>query len=234
MANAESSEASAIFMRFKGGSVIGHDALDFDAVASEEAQSVTEEYEGGESGFIGHDFGIGQAGMIVHGEVEDFPSGSLSFCAFVALAVSVACDAMSDSVDFSEFFGIDMDHFAGGIFFVADNFWFGVEVFQARQAGALADARDGGPGQTDGDGDFPHGFSGAAQVFDQFCVFLLRLRPQPMRTGGSVFQPFPSFGFMAAYPLINRGRRDPASACDGTRALACPVPADNLFSTMRC
>ena len=126
-------------MGFEGWPVICHDTLDLYAVAAEEAQGITQEDQGGQSGFIWHDFGIGQAGMVIDSHVEDFPSGA----PLVALALAVSGDAVADAIDPAQFFGIDMDHIAGRVFFVAYDFGLWVKVFQARKTGTPANTGDG-------------------------------------------------------------------------------------------
>ena len=96
-------------MRFKGGTVIGHDAPDPHTVRPEEAQGIAQEDQAGQARFIREHFGIGQAGMVIHNQMQDFPSRA----ALVALALAIAGDAVTDPVNPAQLFGIDMDHIAG-------------------------------------------------------------------------------------------------------------------------
>ena len=85
-------------MAFIGGSIVAHDALDPDAVASEEGECILEESVCAFLGLVRHDFGIGETGGVIDGDMQRFPANA----ALAALAVPVAGDAMADAVDLTE------------------------------------------------------------------------------------------------------------------------------------
>ena len=86
-------------------------------MASEEAQRIEQEADARWALFIGQHFGISQAGMIIDREMEDLPTRAV----LIALALAVAGDAMADSIDAAELFGIDIDHVTRSLALVADD-----------------------------------------------------------------------------------------------------------------
>src|SRR5579863_6877447 len=101
-----------------------------DGVGAEEAQSVDEEAYTGSPFLIGENLRISQPGMVIDSEVEIFPSGTALF----ALADAGTGDAVADAVDPPQPFNVDMDHVAGVIFFVADNRFFWIKIFEPAQS----------------------------------------------------------------------------------------------------
>ena len=61
MHDARHSERFSVAMGFQAGAVAGHDTIDFDATAAEEAQRIEEEADTRLAFFIGTDFTIGKA-----------------------------------------------------------------------------------------------------------------------------------------------------------------------------
>ena len=53
-----------------GGAVVGDHALDFDAVAAEEAQGAGEEAHSGGRLLVGEHLGVGEAAVVVDGDVD--------------------------------------------------------------------------------------------------------------------------------------------------------------------
>jgi hypothetical protein len=74
------------------GAVVGVNALSFDAVLLEKGQGGMEEGDGAVGGFVGEELGEGEAGMIVDGDVEVFPTGAADM---IALARPSACPRLS-------------------------------------------------------------------------------------------------------------------------------------------
>jgi len=95
---------------------------------------------------VGQKLGIGRPGVVVDGHVEVLPSCAM----LVALAFSVAGDAMSDSVDAAELLDVDMDEFAGVLPLVADDGRPRIEGGKPRKAAAAQDEanRGGRPSET--------------------------------------------------------------------------------------
>lgn len=52
---------------------------------------------------VWQDFGVGEPGSVVDGDMKGFPSKTFTASSAVALAAPVAGDAMTDAVDAAEF-----------------------------------------------------------------------------------------------------------------------------------
>ena len=70
----EQTKRLGIAVGAEAGAVIGHDAPDPDAVTAEEAQCIEQEADAGFSFLVRQDFAIGQAGMVIHSQMQVFPS----------------------------------------------------------------------------------------------------------------------------------------------------------------
>ena len=57
--------------------------------------------------------------MIVDGDVCELPSGALSPASRIALAATIAGDAVADGIETAELFDVDVDDLAGRGAFVA-------------------------------------------------------------------------------------------------------------------
>lgn len=105
---AEGSEADA---------VVGHDALDVDAEASKETQGVEEKAQAGGAFFVGQDFRVGEARMVVDRQMDILPTDPPG----VALAGPVTGDPVTDPIEFAQLLDVDVDDLAwGGSFIPAD------------------------------------------------------------------------------------------------------------------
>ena len=89
--------------------VVGHDAGDGDAEAFVVSHGRLEEGNGAIGLLVGLDLGEGDAGMIVDADVDELPADA----AAVALAGPIAGDAVTDLVETTELFDIDVDDLAG-------------------------------------------------------------------------------------------------------------------------
>ena len=114
-------------MAFVGWPVIGHDALDGDAVSGEESQRALEESDGVGFALVGQDLGVSETGGVIDGDVERLPAG--------AAPVALAC-AMADAIDASEFLGVDVDEFTRPLALVADGLGAFIESLEAAEAAA--------------------------------------------------------------------------------------------------
>lgn len=76
-----------------------------------------------------------QPGMVViDSKVQSSISVAFTNSTLIALALTVVRDGMSNAIDNAKFFGMDMDHFTGFIFFITDDFRFQLKIFEPRQA----------------------------------------------------------------------------------------------------
>src|SRR5438445_9360481 len=90
VAQAESSAGGGEAAGDVARAVVGHDAGDFDAVAGVPGDEASKEGGSGWGSFVSQDFGIGQTGGVVDGDVNELPAG-----AWGALP-AVACDAVAN------------------------------------------------------------------------------------------------------------------------------------------
>jgi hypothetical protein len=97
MPDAEPTQGFRIAPRSEGRAVVGHDALDGEAMPAEEAQGVEQEAQAGAALLVGQDLRIGQSGMVVDGPVKVFPADAPA----VALAGAIAGDPMARSLEAS-------------------------------------------------------------------------------------------------------------------------------------
>src|ERR1700722_20202519 len=73
--------------------------------------------QAGASFFVGQDFGVGDARMVVDRQMHRLPSDP----AGVALAVPVASDAVTDAIELAELLDVDVEDLArGGALITAD------------------------------------------------------------------------------------------------------------------
>ena len=111
-----------------GGAIVGHDALDGDAMAGEEGQRPGEEGAGALFLLVGQDLGVGEAGSIVDADMDQVPADAL------LLAAAIAGDAVADAVDPAELLGVDVDQFARGRPLVTDYRRLGIERRKSAEA----------------------------------------------------------------------------------------------------
>src|SRR5882757_3178288 len=89
--------------------IVGHDAGDGDAEAFVVSHGRPEEGNGTIGLLVGLDLGESDARVIVDTDVDELPADA----ATVALAGPIAGDAVTDLVETTELFDIDVDHLAG-------------------------------------------------------------------------------------------------------------------------
>ncbi len=85
------------------------DAIDGDAEAAVIGDGGLQECDGAGLLLVGKDVDAGDARMVVDGDVSVFPTDATG----LALAVTVAGDAVASSAEFTELFYVDMDDLAG-------------------------------------------------------------------------------------------------------------------------
>jgi hypothetical protein len=126
-----------------------------------EGEDLEESREDAGDFLIREDAGVGQARVVIDGNVERFRAS-----AFVAVgAVAGAADA--GFVEASEFLDIEVDDFAGSLAFVADDGrGFRQEIFHTTKAVAFEDAIDGGPRNRDEHRDLGVAFTLATKTAD--------------------------------------------------------------------
>jgi len=191
--------------------VVGHDALDLDAVGFEEAQGVEEKPQAGAPRLIGEDFRIDQARMVVDGQVHVFPANA----AAVALPRAIAGDAMAGAVELTEFLDVDMDEFAGRVAFVATHRFSRRQGLELVQAKALEDATDRGRRDAGLLGDMSTRHAQAAQYLNPGSGSRRRRAGKPVRPGTTILEANLAFPSIACHPFVNRLHADRKSRGDG-------------------
>jgi hypothetical protein len=106
-----------------GRAVVGHDALDGDAVPAEPGERALEEAGGVLLALGLEDLGVGQPAGVVDADMKDVEAGSARDA-----PGPVARDAMAWNAEAAELLGVEVDHLAGGGALVADRRRLGVEA----------------------------------------------------------------------------------------------------------
>src|SRR5215212_1919852 len=101
-----------------GRAVVGDHALDGDAVAAIEANGASQEGRGGGGAFVGEDFGVGQAGAVIDGDVDELPA-VLELAAVIALGGARAEHPVTGTRDPAELFDVDVDQLSGPLALIA-------------------------------------------------------------------------------------------------------------------
>src|SRR3981189_2203272 len=142
--------------------VVGHDAGDGDAEAFVVSHGRLEEGSGTIGFLVGLDLGERDAGVIVDADVDELPADA----ATVALAGPITGDAVTDLVETTELFDIDVDHIARSGPLIAAHRLARLQVADPVQSQPPQDAADGGRGNTNFSRDLLAGVALAAQCLD--------------------------------------------------------------------
>src|SRR5258706_2244422 len=86
---------------------------------------------------VGEDVGTRYPGMVIDGDVDEFPACALT----AAIAGAASSDAMANTVEAAEFFDVEMDDFAGPLALVARVGFLRLEAGDADEAAAFEHAR---------------------------------------------------------------------------------------------
>jgi len=207
--------------------VVGHDALDRDAVAGVPGDQSSKEGGSGRGSFVSQDFGISQTGGVVDSDVNELPAGSS------AALPAVACDAVADDLDAAQLLGVDMDEFSGMVSLVAANGFLRVEVFEPGKTLPSQDARHRSRTRSDARGDLVPGLPTPAQsedLLDNVGMGLTRRTMGPRTTidqrrrAGLLITPIP----FRSSSAVNTGRLGGAG-----HGHPCLDALDQLHSTER-
>ena len=112
-----SRQASAWMRRAVGGAVVGHHALDLDAVGGVEGDRAAQERDRGRGLLVGEDLDVGQAGGVVDADVHELPAARCRARrrvarrgVWLALCRVTRCPAPRDP---AELLDVDVDQLAG-------------------------------------------------------------------------------------------------------------------------
>jgi hypothetical protein len=95
--------------------VVGHDALDLDALTTVPAESATKEGDGCLRPFVGQELDVGQAAVIIDADVGELPASA------IRAAAPVAGDAVSNPPEAPEFLGVEVEELARTVSLVSDH-----------------------------------------------------------------------------------------------------------------
>src|SRR5579862_5368082 len=185
----------------KAGTVIGHDAANGDAQASEVSRGLAQECAGGNRLFVGQQGGESDAGVIVDGDVEELPAGAAGF------VLGISGKAMARFGNAGQLFDVDVQQIAGSGMLVANDGNHRLQRASGVQMQAGEDAADGGAAQASGLSDAHAGPVLAAQLFDERRFFGTDSTRRTMRPRRAIAQSGRTTLTKAAHPL---GRRLPA------------------------
>ena len=147
----------------EAGAIVRHDALDLDAEASKEAQGIEEKAQAGRAFFVGQDFRVGEARVVVDRQMDILPADA----AGVALAGPVAGDPVTDPIELAQLLDVDVDDLAwGGSLITADRLG-RLDRRKPVEAEAPENAADGGRGNANLSGDLLAGVTPPAQSLDR-------------------------------------------------------------------
>jgi len=162
VAQAEPSAGGVEAVRYVAGSVVSHDAGDFDAVAGVPGDQPSKEGGSGWGSFVSQDLGVSQTGCVIDGHVNELPSDA------TGAPPVVAGDAVADDSDAAQFLGVDMDKLSGTVSLVAADGLLRIEVLESGEALPSQDAGHRGRARADARGDLGAGLPTSAQSEDLF------------------------------------------------------------------
>ena len=180
VADAELGAGEAVRAALVGGAVVGHHPLNRDAVAREERDDAAQKANHGAGLLVGQNLGIGQAAVVVDGDVHAFAADLLSTSpGGVGLGrrpvLAAAGEALADTaLDAAELFDVDVDQLAGRGALVALDRLGRLKARALAQPLAAQDRRDRGqrrpaarrsPRRSDG-----RGVAGSAPATDRPCA----------------------------------------------------------------
>src|SRR5437016_5869658 len=109
MLDFEQAQRPGVAKRSEADAIVSHDPLHLDAMGSEEAQCVKQKAQTRAAFFVGQDFRVSDARVVVDGQMQIFPADPTA----VALTLAIASDAVTDLLETAELFNVDVDDLAG-------------------------------------------------------------------------------------------------------------------------
>ena len=131
VADAEFSASVAEQMRTVTVTIVGEQAANGDAALGEESDGGTEEGDGSIGLLVGQDAGEGEAGVVVDGDMQRFPTSKLRTTAATAVA------ANGNPLITGQGFDVEMEHIAWSGVFITHDGGSGMEMAPAVQMSAL-------------------------------------------------------------------------------------------------
>lgn len=208
------------------GAVVGHDPVDLDAVAFEEADGTAQESRCGLGLFIGQDLDIGQTGEIVDGHMSKLPPRPTSS------GSSVAMNAMTHSFDASQLLDVEVDELPGPVAFVTDDGFDGLEETESLHAATLEDRCDRRARHPQLSGDFPTRQTATTELENQVRAIFWGPGGYPMGPGASVLKAPRTFLPESPKPLVGCSLADAEDSRLVLRPGLPPQEFDDMPSTI--
>jgi hypothetical protein len=180
------------------GAVVRHDGEDLDAAVLEPSDRASEKAGGGRGSLVRQNLGVGQAGGVVYGDVDELPadaSGVLS---------TIAGDAMADTADAAQLLDVDVDQLARAIPLIPDDRLFELQALETRQAVASQDASDRGRAQAQPNCDLGARVSSLSQTQYLLNPIRVGLSGHPKGSGAAIDQGRLAGLFESPLPLEGR------------------------------
>jgi hypothetical protein len=124
VANAQAAAGDRVHGGAVGGAVVGHQLLDRDPVAAIERGGAAQKADHGGASFVSEDFGVGEAGAVVAGDMHAFPAdlapASAGPVGLGRVAAPAPVDAMPGAaLDAPELLDVDVNELAWALALVA-------------------------------------------------------------------------------------------------------------------
>lgn len=129
-----------------GGAVVGHDALDGNAVAGEPVEGAAEEGDGAFFLLVRQEFGVGEPRSIVDRHMQRLPADAVMA---VDRARPATGDAMADAFDATELLGVEVDEFTRPLALVAQGRQRRIEPLEVAETEPTQDRAHGRARQTE-------------------------------------------------------------------------------------
>src|SRR5216683_2027885 len=209
--------------------VVGHHPGNADAQALVVGQGCLEEGDGALFLLVGHDLAEGEARGVVDRDMDELPADASA----VAVAGSVAGDAVADPVEAAELLDVDMDHLTRRFALVANDRRSRLQIPHTAEAETPQNSADRCRGNAGFLGDLLAGPALAAQAFNPLSSRLRGWPVQAIRPRGAIDQASCAFGHEAGDPLPDRFGRHPHGDGHSHRGLAFNQhPTHQLGSTV--
>jgi hypothetical protein len=183
--------------------VVGHHALDPNALAFEPAQRADQKTGHRLAFLVGQDLDIGQARGIVDSDVDELPARA------VGAVAAIARDAVADAAEAGELLDVEVDELAGACAAVTPRRLARLECGQATEPQPLEMAGDGAPRQVKPHGDLLAGHAVlATQARDHGEPGRWQLVGDQAWRRAAVLQAGMAFASEAGEPLAHGARAD--------------------------
>ena len=218
-------------VRAIAGPIVCHHAADGNAEAYVVSHAGLQVFDGAGGFFVRMDLIEGDAGGVVHGDMDIFPADT----AMERLALPASGDAMPGAPEAPELLDVDVDHVTGIWVLVAAGRFRRIKIPGPAEPCSAEDTTDSGRRDLASVGDLVSGQALTTQPDDCLDGRGGRRAMQPVRTRGTLPEAVGALSKEAVHPLADRLATDAEGLGDAASAFSFLDHApDNLGSTMRC